>query len=320
MKKYDLIIVGLGPAGLTASIYASRYKLKNLLVGKQLAGELGLAHKIENIPGFKAISGLEWGKKTLEQAKNLGAESLVAEVGRVKKTDQGFKLFLSGDDKADYLAQSLIVATGSERRRLGVPGEKAYVGKGVSYCTTCDAPFFKDKVVVIVGGSDAAVSGAVHTAEFARKVYVVYRGDQLRAEPAWLEEYKKMEAKGKTETIYNTNVKEIKGNGSKVTHLTFDNPYKGTTKFACDGVFIEIGGVPGTSLLQPLGVEIGEDGLVKEKKDMSTNIEGLFVAGDITQHSEILKQAITAMAQGALAAASVYKYLKKETAPKILGV
>lgn len=322
MKIYDLIIIGLGPAGLTASIYASRYKLNNLIIGKQLAGEIGLAHKVENLPGFKTVSGLEWGQKTLEQVKYLGAEAVTGEVGRIEinKDQAGFRVYLAGDGQSDFTAKALIVATGSERRRLDIPGEKDYLGKGVSYCTTCDSPFFKDKTVVIIGGSDAAVSGVVHTAEFAQKVYLIYRGDQLRAEPAWLDEYRKIEAAGKAEAIYNTNVSEIKGDDQHVTGVVLDTDYKGSSFLQTDGVFVEIGGVPGTGLLKPLGVKIDDIGFTQEAEDMSTNIPGLFVAGDITQHSNILKQAITACAQGALAAASAYKYLKKEQAPRILGV
>ncbi|MBU0618701.1 FAD-dependent oxidoreductase [Patescibacteria group bacterium] len=320
MKMYDLIIIGLGPAGLTASIYASRYKLNNLVIGKQLAGEIGLAHKVENMPGFKTISGLEWGQRTLDQIKHLGAGVITNEVGRIEKIKAGFRVYLAGDNQPDYESQALIVATGSERRRLNIPGEQEYVGKGISYCTTCDAPFFRDKTVVVIGGSDAAVSGVVHTAEFAKKVYLVYRRDQLRAEPAWLDEYQKISKAGKAEAIYNTNVVEIKGNGQRLTGVVLDKPYKNSVELNCDGVFIEIGGVPGTGLLKPLGVEINDKDFTQEAEDMSTNVPGLFVAGDITQHSNILKQAITACAQGALAAASVYKYLKKEQAPRILGV
>ena len=214
----------------------------------------------------------------------------------------------------------MIIATGSERRKLNIPGEKDYLGKGVSYCTTCDIPFFRNKIVTMIGGSDSAVSGAVHAAEFTKKVYIIYRRDQLRAEPVWIEEWREIEKKGKGETVYGTNITEILGDGNKVTGVKLDKTYNGKDKLDLDGVFIEVGGVPGTSLLKPLGVNLTETGYVQVNDAMETNLPGLYAAGDITDKSIVLVQAITAMAQGAIGAASAYKYLKGEKAPQILGV
>lgn len=315
---YELIIIGLGPAGLTASIYASRYQLKNLIIGEILAGELAKASRIENLPGFGSISGLDWGKKTKEQVEKLGAKVVFGRVGRIEKKKQGFKVYTEAGE--EFLAKTLIVATGSERRKLGSPGEKEYLGKGVSYCTTCDAPFFMGKTVALIGGSDAAVAGAIHTAEFAKQVYIIYRRDKLRAEPIWLEEAEKLIKKEKIKVIYKTNITKILGNSIQVTGVRLDNLYQGKKILATDGVFIEIGGVPGTSLLKPLGVKLTKAGYVKITEAMETNLPGIFCAGDITDKSIVLVQAITAMAQGAIAAASAYKYLKGEKAPKILGV
>ena len=312
---HDLIIIGSGPAGLTASIYASRYKLSNLVIGKLLGGEITLASSVENFPGFIAISGVDLTQKMSEQVTHLGAEIKAETVGRIEKLDGGgFKVIT--EEKGNYETKTLIVATGSERRKLGVSGEAEYIGKGVSYCTTCDAPFFREKTVALIGGSDAAVSGAVHTAEFAKKIYIIYRGEELRAEPIWSEQVKK---NPKIEAIYTTNLKEIKGDGTKVTGVTLDNPYNGSTELVLDGVFIEIGGVPGTSLLTPLGVELDGAGYVKVTPEMETNIKGLFAAGDFTTASAALQQMITACAQGAAAAASSYKLLKQEKAPRIFG-
>lgn len=315
---YDLIIIGLGPAGLTASIYASRYQLKNLVIGEILAGELAKASRIENLPGLVAISGIDWGKKTKKQVEKLGAKVVFGRVGRIEKEKRGLKIYTEFGKK--YQAKTVIVATGSERRKLGISGEKKYLGRGISYCLVCDAPFFPDKTVALIGGSDAAVSGAVHTAEYAKKVYIIYRRDKLRAEPIWIEEWQKIEKKGKGETIYKTNIVEILGDGNKVTGVKLDHLYQGKETLALDGVFIEIGGVPGTSLLKPLGVNLTETGYVIVNEAMETNLPGLFCAGDITDKSIVLPQAITAMAQGAIAAASAYKYLKGEKVPQILGV
>lgn len=311
---HDVIILGSGPAGLTAAIYASRYKLSHLVIGQIVGGTIILASKVENFPGFNFISGLELGEKMLEQVKYLGAEVVLKTVERIEKKDGGFKVVTK--DNTQYQAKTLIVATGTERRKLNIPGENEYLGKGVSYCTACDASFFRDKIVALIGGSDAAVSGAVHTAQFAQKVYIIYRGEALRAEPIWLEE---TQQNPKIEPIFKTTLKEIKGDGIKVNGVILDNPYKGSDFLALDGVFIEIGGVPGTALLIPLGVEVDKGGYVKVNEWMETNIPGLFAAGDLTTASYVLQQAITACAQGATGAASAFKFLKGQKAPQILG-
>lgn len=311
---HDLIIIGIGPAGLTASIYASRYKLSHLVIGQKVGGTIILASKVENFPGFNSISGLELGEKILEQVKYLGAEVVLKTVGRIEKKNGGFKVVT--EDNTEYEAKTVICATGTERRRLNIPGENEYLGRGVSYCTACDAPFFRGKTVALIGGSDAAVSGAVHAAQFSQKVYIIYRGEELRAEPIWLEEAQR---NPQIEPIFKTNLKEIKGDGTKVTGVILDNPHQGSDLLTLDGVFIEIGGVPGTSLLIPLGVAVDKNGYLQVNEWMETNIPGLLAAGDFTTTSYVLQQAITACAQGATAAASSFKFLKGQKAPQILG-
>jgi thioredoxin reductase (NADPH) len=337
---YDLIIIGLGPAGLTAGIYASRYRLNNLIIGKEVGGTINLAHAVENFPGFESISGLEWGKKTEEQAKKLGSEIVYGLVQKIEKMDTGYQIFARDGQK--YEARSVIIATGSERRKLNVPGESEYLGKGISYCTTCDAPFFKDKTVALIGGGDSAVSGAIHTAEFAKKVYIIYRKDKLKAEPIWTEQALQ---NPKIEVIYNTNVIKILGikdlndksqitnpksqtisndqnsidQNNKVAAVELDKPYSGSNILPVDGVFIEIGAVPGTGLASQLGITLDEVNYILVGEDMSTNLPGVFAAGDLTDNSKNFAQMIGACAQGAIAAASVYKYLKGEKAPRILG-
>ena len=331
MNIYDLVIVGAGPAALTASIYASRYKLTNLVIAKQLGGELALAHKIENYPGFESIPGPELVQKIGQQVEKLGAKILYEEVGRIEISNikdqkaksisqgEGFKVHLTGGQV--YQAKTLIVASGSERRRLGVPGEQELIGRGVSYCSTCDAPFYKGKRVGVVGGSDSAVTGAIHAAEFADKVYLIYRGDQLRAEPIWLEELKDLINQGKVAVITKTNVTEIIATPQgTVGGIKLNQPYQGKSELALDGLFIEIGGVPGTSLVKPLGLELTESGHVKVGEEMTTNVAGLYCAGDMVDKSQVMQQAVTAMAQGAIAAASAYKFIKGSQAPRILGV
>ncbi len=285
------------------------------MVGRVLGGTIILAHKVENFPGFTSVSGLELAQKMGKQAKALGAEIITDEVKKIEKIEKGFKvstqpgtiLRLAKSGK-EYESKALIVATGTERRKLDIPGEEKYLGKGVSYCTTCDLAFFRDKTVALIGGSTAAVSGAVHAANFAKKVYIIYRRDKLRAEPIWME---KALVNSKIEVVYKTNITEILGDDAKVTGVKLDKPYQNSSKLDLDGVFIEIGGVPVSNLFKTLGVKIDKNGYVDVDKWMKTNVEGLFAAGDFTDESEVLKQAITACAQGAVAAFSAFKYLQR---------
>ncbi|MGB9706877.1 MAG: NAD(P)/FAD-dependent oxidoreductase [Microgenomates group bacterium] len=324
---YDLIIIGAGPAGLTASIYASRYRIKHLVIGKELGGAMALAWVVENYPGFKRISGMELTKKMVEQAKELGGEIVNDEVVEIKnlklkiKNDNvKFKIITASG--REYKSRAVILATGTRRRELGVPGEKRYLGRGVSYCATCDAPFFRNKTVAVIGGANAAVMSASHLAEFAKKVYIIYRGKPLRAEPIWRE---RVEKNPKIEIIYETNVTEILGDGktqmanvkskSQISKLEvvggikLDKQYRGREYLPVDGVFIEIGGVPGAELVKPLGVEVDEKGFVKVGPDMATNVPGIFAAGDIANAAGKLQQIVTACSEGAIAATSVYKFL-----------
>ena len=302
---YDLIIIGSGPAGLTASIYASRYKLSNLVIGKVLGGMMTLAHQVENYPGFPSISGPKLGQKMGEHAQALGVEILTDGVAKIEKTGAGFKV--TTESNKEFEAKTLILATGTERRKLDVPGEEEYLGRGVSYCTNCDAPFFKEKIVALIGGSNAAVSGAIHVTAFAKKAFIIYRRNQLRAEPIWVQ---RALANPKIEVIYNTNITEIIGDGTKVTGVKLDEPFQGLASLTLDGVFVEIGGVPGTKLVEQLGVELDEAGFVKVKPDMATNIPGVFAAGDIANVTGEFQQIVTAASEGALAVFSAFKYLK----------
>lgn len=321
-KTYDLLIIGSGPAGFTASIYASRYKLTNLILGKKAGGTIGLASKVCNFPGYEEISGLELMAIIEKQVKNLGAEVVYDPAVGVKKG----KVFevLTKQNKS-FKARGIVLATGMERRKLNVPGESQYLGKGVTYCTTCDAPLYKDKVVAVVGGSDGAVSGAIHLADFAKKVFVVYRQDKLRAEPIWVEQALK---NPKIKVIYKTNLTKILGTKElgietagldRVGGVELDNPYQKEKILKVNGVFVEIGGVPGSALAASMGVELNEAGFVKTNERMETNLAGVFSAGDGNDQLPNFQQMITACAEGALAAAAAYRFLKQEEAPQILG-
>lgn len=304
---YNLIIIGTGPAGLTASIYASRYRIKHLVVGKEIGGTMALASEIENYPGFEKISGGKLSQKMVNQAKDLGAEIINDNVVGVKDYSSKFKVITEGG--RGYEAKALIVATGTQRRKLKVPGEEEYLGRGVSYCATCDAPFFKDKTVAVIGGSNAAVMGAIHLARFAQKVYLIYRKKPLRAEPIWVE---RVEKETKVEIIYEINITEILGDGTKVTGVRLNNSYRGQAQLSLDGVFVEIGGVPGVELVKSLGIYLDEKGYIKVNPDMFTNVPGVFAAGDVANAAGELQQIVTAASEGAIAAHSVYRFLKEK--------
>lgn len=315
---YDLIIIGSGPAGCSASIYASRYKLTNLILGKTSGGTISYAHKVDNYPGLSGLSGITLMEKMEAQVKSLGGNIIYDPV--MSLTENAGTFTAATEAKKEYQARAVIVATGTERRRLNVPGEKELVGKGVSYCVTCDAPFYKDKIVALIGGSDAACSGAVHLSEYAKKIYLIYRKSELRAEPFWVNHWKELVKAGKGEFIGETNIVAInkKAEGQEfVGSVKLDKPYKSTDVLAVDGVFIEIGGIPGTDLVKTLGVALDESGHVKVSEGMETNISGLFCAGDMVNKSKVLKQVVTAAAFGAIAATSAYKYLKSQTKPKV---
>lgn len=307
---YDLIIVGAGVAGMTASIYASRYKINHLIFGETPGGQGMLAGQVENYPGYVSIPGPELMQKFMQQVKSYEVEIKQEKVGGLAKIESGFEV---KTDKEKYQAKTLILAMGASFRHLNIPGEDKFVGKGVSYCTTCDAPLFKDKVVVVIGGGDSAVTGAIHAASFAKKVFIIHRRDEYRAEPAWVEKLKQNQ---KIEEILSNQVKEISGI-DKVESITLEKPHQGLEKLKVDGVFIEAGQVPLSTLVSELGVELDERGYVKVNPGMATNVSGVFAAGDLAaiQGGILFRQFVTAASDGARAAASVYQYLHKGVIP-----
>lgn len=303
---YDLIIIGAGPAGLNASLYASRYGLKNIIVGGIPGGLTSQIHEIGNWLGSPEISGFDFVKNSTEHIKKFGTQiinSLVDEIN--KNEDDVFSLLLSNGTKLQ--SKTILIATGSKHRKLGAVGEKEFLGKGVSYCATCDGFFYRDKIVGIIGGSDSAVSASVFMADIAQKVYLIYRGERLRAENFWVSAAEKNK---KIEIIYNTNVKEIRGE-SKMTEVLLDNIYQGSDILRLDGIFIEIGFIPSSEIVKELGVELDEEGYIKIDQDGKTSVNGIWAAGDITTGSNKFKQIITAASEGAIAANSIQEHLRK---------
>ncbi|MBW2978936.1 FAD-dependent oxidoreductase [Candidatus Woesearchaeota archaeon] len=295
---YDIIIIGAGPAGVSAAIYAARYKLKILVFGELFGGWAGEAHKIGNFLGFKEIKGSELAKKMREQLEELKVEIKTEKVKQISKKENQF---LIKSENKEYTAKKIILAMGTEKRKLNIPLEKEFLGKGISYCATCDSMFYKNKTTAVVGGGNSAVTSALLLAEHADKVYIIYRRESFfRADKVWLE---KLEQNPKIEIIFSANVAELIGD-NKLTSIKLD-----TGKIIkVDGLFIELGSVPNTSWLKELGIET-ENNYIKTNSNKKTNIDGIYAAGDITNNP--LKQIIVAGADGAIASTEIYKELMR---------
>lgn len=294
---YDVIIIGSGVSGLGAAIYAQRFGLKTLVIGELQGGTITKTHLVENYPGFPSLSGIELAQNIIKHAESVETEIKATKVTSIEKTDQGFQVKTGSET---YETRTVILATGTHHRKLGVPGEEEFTNKGVSYCATCDGPLFRDKTVGIVGGSDSAVKESLLLAQFAKKVYIIYRKEEVRAEPI---NKKRMEENDKIEVINNTNVTEILGDQT-IQKVKFDTG----KELDLGGLFIEIGRLPQADLAKSLGVELNEKGEVKINRMSQTNVPGFYAAGDVTDSD--WKQAITGVAEGVKAAYSAYQVVE----------
>lgn len=300
-RKHSLVIVGAGPAGLTASIYASRYKLDHVVVGETLGGLAFEAHRICNFPTEKEISGADLVAKIRDQVESMGASILTGRIVNISKRDECFEL--KSDDGEVFLADAVILANGTEHRKIGLPDEERYIGKGVSYCATCDAMFFRDKVVAVVGGSDSANTASLYLAELAEKVYQIYRGKELRGETVWVDKVKNND---KIEVVYETEVVGLKGD-DKLEAIVLNRNDK---EIEVDGLFIEIGTMPHRDLADRLGLKVNDKGYIEVTNDQRTSKEGIWAAGDITSSSNNFHQIITACSEGAIAAENVFNFIQ----------
>jgi thioredoxin reductase (NADPH) len=302
---YDLAIIGAGPAGLSASIYASRFGIKHIVFGSILGGTIVGSHKMDNYPGVENVSGIDFSKRLIEHAQKYGVEMLPVMVRRVSRKEEGDLFEINSDESRKILAKTILLAVGAKRKKLEIKGENEFLGKGVSYCATCDGPFYKNKKVAVIGGSHSAVGAATYLADLAEKVYLIYRKDTLRAEPHEVEMIKQNK---KITILYNLNVKEIVGE-KKVEKIKLDGSAYGKNELEVDGVFIEIGSDPSIDLVRDLKIETDETGYIKVQRDASTSAPGVWAAGDITDGSNKFFQVVTAAAEGAIAARSIYAYL-----------
>ena len=305
MSKYEVIIIGGGPAGLTAGLYTSRAGLKSLLIERGIfGGQIVNARQVDNYPGFpEGISGFELASLMHEQAIKYGLETINATVTAIKPASDYSVITAEGN----FEAEAVIIAAGSEYRKLGVPGEDELLGRGVSYCATCDGFLFRDLDVAVVGGGDTAITDALELSEHASKVYIIHRRDQLRAGQIL---GKKALARTKLEPVWNTVVEEIIGE-NKVSALNLRNVKTGEiTNLEVAGVFVAIGFEPNSQSFADI-VELDENGLIKTDELMATSAPGIFAVGDIRKNSP--RQVAGAVGDGATAALSAFKYLRERS-------
>jgi len=303
MRGYDLTIVGAGPAGLTAGIYAARAKLDVVLFEKMLpGGQVATTDLVENYPGFpEGISGSDLMVRIAKQAEKSGLNVQSKSVEKVSRLDK--LCLVKTDDGEVHPSKAVIVATGTEPRSLGVPGEAEFKGRGVSYCATCDGPLYRDKKVAVVGGGDSAVEEALFLTRFAEKVYLIHRRDRLRATRVL--QNRAFENK-KVEFVWNSVVTEIRGEKALKSVITKDVKTGQISELEVDGVFVYIGTLPNSNIFEE-DIQRDEQGFIITDQNMASSIEGIFVAGDV--RSKLLYQIATAVGDGATAAFAAEKFI-----------
>lgn len=304
---FDVVIIGSGPAGISASIYAKRAGLKALTLEQNplSGGQVLNTYEVDNYPGLSGINGFDMGMKFREHADKLGCEFQNAAVARVRKVSAGEESgFILETSEGEIFTRTVVAAMGAVHAKLQVPGEEEFAGKGVSYCATCDGAFFRGKMTAVVGGGDVAVEDAIFLARSCEKVYLIHRRDELRAADILQKELK---ALPNIEILWNTVVKEISGE-EKAQSLTLEDTRTGVRRgLAVDGVFIAVGIVPSGDLMKDM-VDHDEQGYFLAGEECATSVPGIFVAGDLRKKK--LRQVVTAVADGANAIASVLDYLR----------
>ncbi|MDQ0244688.1 thioredoxin reductase (NADPH) [Bacillus fengqiuensis] len=303
-KIYDVIIIGAGPAGMTAAVYTSRANLSTLMIERGVpGGQMANTEEVENYPGYDHILGPDLSNKMFEHAKKFGAEYAYGDIKEVVE-EGDYKIVRAGSK--EYKAYSVIISTGAEYKKIGVPGEKELGGRGVSYCAVCDGAFFKGKELVVVGGGDSAVEEGVYLTRFATKVTIVHRRDELRAQKILQQRAFDNE---KVDFIWNHTVKEINEKDGKVGSVTLVHTETGEEQeFKADGVFIYVGMLPLSKPFVQLGIT-NENGYIETNERMETKVEGIFAAGDVREKS--LRQIVTATGDGSIAAQSAQHYVEE---------
>ncbi|MCH7970862.1 MAG: FAD-dependent oxidoreductase [Chloroflexi bacterium] len=306
-KQIDVLIAGQGAAAFAAGLYSSRYQVDTLIASEQFGGETAIGGTIENYPGQPDIDGFDLMMKFKEQVDNLETPTVYSDLKSVTRNGDVFRAVL--DDGTEIDAISVILAVGRERRKLGLPKEQEWTGKGVSYCSTCDAPLYRNKpAAAVVGGGNAAVEGAILLAKYAATVYLIYRRDEFtRPEPILV---KILEQTENVNVLYSTEVTELLGSDETgLTGIRLSKPWDGQDELTVDGLFVEAGADPRLEIPNQLGLEINpETGEVHVDRASNTSVKGIYAAGDLTDGTN-LKQTITAASQGAIAALSAYQHV-----------
>lgn len=299
---FDTIIIGAGPTGMAAAIYAARRMMKTLVISKNMGGQIIWASDIKNYPGFESVSGVNLIDKMSQQVKNLGVDVKIDEVKKISKNDDDSFLIETG--KHSYLTKTIIIAMGLESKQLNLNREKELTGKGISYCANCDGTFFKEKNVAVIGGGNAALDAAELMSKIASKVYLIYHKQKLKAFESLVLAVKD---KSNVEMVLNSDIFEIIGETKLEKIKIIDNASQASKELAVDGLFIEIGHAPKTAILAGL-VEIDSSGHVIVDLSGKTSHNGIFAAGDVTQVE--FRQIVIGCGQGAVAALAAYKYLQ----------
>lgn len=304
VRILDVVIIGAGPAGMTAAVYASRANLDTIMIERGMpGGQMADTGAIENYPAFESILGAELSNKMFEHAKKFGAEYVYGDVKEV--IDEGkYKVVKAGDKQ--YKTKTVIITTGAQPRKLGVPGEDELRGRGVSYCAVCDGAFYKDKEISVIGGGDSAVEEGIYLTRFAKKVTIIHRRDTLRAQKIIQDRAFDNE---KVEFIWDAAVEEMNGENDQISSLTIKNTKTGeTSTFDTEGVFVYIGMDPLSDPFKSLGI-VDEDGYIPSNENMETSIPGVYSAGDIRVKD--LRQIVTATGDGSIAAETAQKYIEQ---------
>ena len=311
-QMYDLIIIGGGPGGLSAGIYAQRASLKTVLIEKGApGGQINLTDEVENYPGFELLSGPELAMKMNQHAESLGLKTISDEVAAIEPGDKAHTVKLASGEELTALA--VIIATGGYPRKLGIPGENEYYGKGVSFCATCDGFFFREKTVLVVGGGDTAVEEALYLAKITNKVYLAHRRDALRASPIL---QKRVFENDKVEMLWDTVPAAIHAEDGGVNRVTLKNTKTAeTSDLSVDGVFIFIGYLPNSKLV-PEAVKRADGGYVVTDSRCETNIPGIFAIGDLAE--KFARQIVTAAGDGCTAALAAAQYVELKKASEDL--
>ncbi|HEY9570595.1 MAG TPA: thioredoxin-disulfide reductase [Metalysinibacillus sp.] len=304
-KIYDVVIIGAGPAGMTAAVYTSRANLSTLMLERGMpGGQMASTEEVENYPGYEHILGPDLSTKMFEHAKKFGAEYAYGDVTEIIDGEE-YKVIKSG--AKEYKTRTIIISTGAEYKKMGVPGEQELTGRGVSYCAVCDGAFFKDKELIVVGGGDSAVEEGMYLTRFASKVTVVHRRDKLRAQKILQD---RAFANEKMNFIWNKTVKQVNGNADqKVESLTVVDTQDGTeTELKTDGVFVYVGMLPLTKPFASLNI-LNENGYIETNERMETTVPGIYAAGDVRE--KMLRQIVTATGDGSIAAQAAQGYVEE---------